>query len=137
VVVAAVNVLPWLLLRSARLKAFPELTERRPDSKHALFGLEFETVLLAWRLARSGGKPGTRSIRSVLRRLGAARLKAVALRHDCRAQPDAQIVRQFVKMGVAVNFDGPLGGVADDVAVVAPLKMIFQLRPGLGVHCVV
>ena len=134
--VAAVDVLPWLLLRSPRLKAFPEFTEG-PDSKHALFGLEFETVLLAWRLARSGGKPGTRSIRSVLRRLGAARLKAVALRHDCRAQPDAQIVGQFVKMGVAVNFDGPLGGVADDVAVVAPLKMIFQLRPGLGVHCVV
>ena len=31
-------------------------------------------------------------------------------------------------MGVAVDFDGLLGGVADDVAVVAPLEVILQLR---------
>jgi hypothetical protein len=37
-------------------------------------------------------------------------------------------------MGLPVDLDGHLGGVADDVAVVAPLKMVFQFGLGLGVH---
>jgi hypothetical protein len=60
-----------------------------------------------------------------------------ALGHDRRPQAAAQIVRQFVKVGVAVDLDGHLGRVADDVAVMAPLKVVFQFRPGLGVHRVI
>src|SRR5208337_869802 len=59
---------------------------------------------------------------------------ALALRHDGRTQTATQIVRQFVKLGVAVNLDGHLGCVADNVAVVAPLKMVFQLSMGLRIH---
>jgi hypothetical protein len=40
-------------------------------------------------------------------------------------------------MGIPVNLDGHLGCVANNVAVVAPLKMIFQLSLGLGVYGVV
>ena len=40
-------------------------------------------------------------------------------------------------MRVAVDFDGFFCGVADDVAVVAPLEMILQLRLRLGVDGVV
>ena len=41
---------------------------------------------------------------------------------------------KFVEMGLPVNLDGHLGGVADDVAVMAPLKMVFQFSLGLGIH---
>ena len=44
----------------------------------------------------------------------------------------AQFVRQSVKVGIPVDLDGHLGRVADDVAVVAPLKMVFQFSLGLG-----
>ena len=40
-------------------------------------------------------------------------------------------------MRVAVDLDGLLGGVADDVAVVAPLEVILQLRLRLGVDGIV
>src|ERR1039458_930389 len=63
--------------------------------------------------------------------------RRLALRQDGVPQPAAQIVRKFVQMRVAINFDGHLGGVADDIAVMAPLEVVFQLRPCLGVHRVV
>jgi hypothetical protein len=54
----------------------------------------------------------------------------LALRHDGRAKASAQIVWKFVELGVAVNFDGLLGGIANYIAVVAPSQMIFELRLG-------
>src|SRR5579862_9784459 len=61
----------------------------------------------------------------------------LALAHDGRTQTFAKVVGQFVQVGVPVDLDGHLGCIADDIAVVAPLQVIFQLRPGLGVHRVV
>src|SRR5208283_3585492 len=61
-------------------------------------------------------------------------LVVLALGHNRQAQAPAQIVREFIQVGIAINLDGHLGGVADDVAVVAPLEMIFQFRPGLSIH---
>jgi hypothetical protein len=60
-----------------------------------------------------------------------------ALGHDRRPQSAAQIIWQFVKVGVSINLDGHLRRIADDVAVVAPLKVVFQFRPRLGVHRVI
>jgi hypothetical protein len=57
-----------------------------------------------------------------------------ALRHDRRMQTAPQLVGKFVQVGVTVNLDGHLGRIAYDVAVVAPLKMVFQFRLGLGIH---
>lgn len=64
-------------------------------------------------------------------------LMALALGHDGRANAATQVIGQFVKVGVPINLDGHLGCVANDVAVMAPLKVVFQLRPCLGVHRVV
>jgi hypothetical protein len=60
--------------------------------------------------------------------LRAAFLLLHALGHDCGAEARAEVLRQFVELRVAVNLDGFLGCVADNVAVVAPRKMIFQLN---------
>jgi hypothetical protein len=48
-----------------------------------------------------------------------------------------KIVRKFVKLGAAVDFNGALGGVADDITVVTPLEMFFKFGPCLRVHGVV
>src|SRR5271165_1956029 len=61
-------------------------------------------------------------------------LVVLALRHDGGTQTATQIVRKFVKLGVAVNLDGHLGRIADNIAVVAPLEMVLQFRLGLSVH---
>lgn len=50
----------------------------------------------------------------------------LALRHDRGAQPAAEVFGKFVKLGVAVDLDGLLRGIADYVAVVAPGEMVFQ-----------
>jgi len=60
-----------------------------------------------------------------------------ALGKDRRPQAPAEFIRQFVKVGVSIDLDGHLRRVANDVAVVAPLKVVFQFRPGLGVHRVI
>src|ERR1017187_7382299 len=57
-----------------------------------------------------------------------------AFADDGCTQASAEVVRQLVEMGFPVDLDGHLGGVANDVAVVAPLKMVFQFGLGLGVH---
>ena len=62
---------------------------------------------------------------------------ALTLCHDGGPQPAAQIVREVIQVGIAIDLDRHLGGVADDIAVMAPLEVIFQLRPCLGVHRVV
>jgi hypothetical protein len=59
--------------------------------------------------------------------LRAAPFLLLAFGHDGGAEAAAEIVGQFVKLGVAVDFDGLLGGVADDIAVVAPGKVVLKL----------
>jgi hypothetical protein len=57
--------------------------------------------------------------------LRAALLVLLALGHDSGAKTSAEIIGQFVELGVAVNFDGFLGGVADNIAIVAPREMVL------------
>jgi hypothetical protein len=52
-------------------------------------------------------------------------LVSLAFAQDGGAEAATEIVRQLVNIFVAVDLDCHLGCVADDVAVVAPLKMIF------------
>jgi hypothetical protein len=59
--------------------------------------------------------------------LRAALFVLLAFGHNGGAETNAKIVGQFVELGVAINFDGFLGSVANHVAVVAPGEMIFQL----------
>ncbi len=49
----------------------------------------------------------------------------LTLRHDCGAKPVAEVFGEFAESRVAVNLDGLLGGIADDVAVAARGKMSF------------
>ena len=58
--------------------------------------------------------------------LRAALLVLLTLRHDRRTEPAAKVFGEFVELGVAINLDGLLGRVADNVAVVAPGKVILQ-----------
>jgi hypothetical protein len=58
----------------------------------------------------------------------------LALSHDGGAETAAQFVRQFVKLGVTINFDGFLGGVTNHIAVVAPGKVVFKFDLGLLVE---
>jgi hypothetical protein len=61
-------------------------------------------------------------------------LLLLALRHDGRSEAAAEVFRQFVKLGVAINLDGLLGRVANHVAVVAPGKMVLQFDLGFLVE---
>src|SRR5580700_6228191 len=67
------------------------------------------------------------TLSSRLHAFGAAPLVLLAFGHDGRTQPRAQVVGQFVQLGVAIDLDRLLRGVAHHVAVVAPGKMILQL----------
>ena len=49
-------------------------------------------------------------------------------------EPGAEIVRKFVKLGVAIDFDGLFGGVANHKAVVAPRQMVFEFSLGTVVN---
>jgi hypothetical protein len=60
-----------------------------------------------------------------------------ALGDDCGLQPATEIIGEFVEGGVTVDFNGALGGVADDVTVVAPLQVFLEFCLGFGVHGVV
>src|SRR4051812_10679227 len=60
-----------------------------------------------------------------------------ALAHDGRSQSAAEIIGQLVEMRVSIDLDGFLGGVTDDVTVVAPLEVILQLRLRLGIDGIV
>jgi hypothetical protein len=46
----------------------------------------------------------------------------------------SEVFRKGVKLGIAINFDGLLGGIADDVAVVAPGKVLVELGLCRGVN---
>src|SRR5579864_8817058 len=60
-----------------------------------------------------------------------------ALGNDGGAEACSKVVGKFVQDGIAVNFDGLLGGVADNVAVVAPSQVVFQFGPHSFVEVVV
>jgi hypothetical protein len=61
----------------------------------------------------------------------------LALRNDGGAKTSAEVVREFVKLGVAIDLDGFLGGIADHVAVVAPRQVILEFRFGTVVEDIV
>ena len=54
----------------------------------------------------------------------------LAFGHNGAAQAVAEIVGKFVELRVAVDLDGLLSGVADNVAVMAPSQMVFQFSFG-------
>jgi hypothetical protein len=56
-----------------------------------------------------------------------------ALAHDCRPQARTQVVGKFNNFVIAVDLYGSLGGVTNDVTIVAPLEMLFQFCSGAGV----
>jgi len=58
----------------------------------------------------------------------------LALSHDGGSEAAAEVFGKFVELGVTVNFDGLLGGITDDVAVVAPRQVIFEFSAGAGVQ---
>src|SRR5215471_3794978 len=51
----------------------------------------------------------------------------LALRHNCGTKSAAEVFRKFVELRIAVDLDGLLGCVANNVAVVAPRQMILQI----------
>jgi hypothetical protein len=61
-------------------------------------------------------------------------LVGLALGHNGGAETVTEVVGEFVKLGVAVDLDGLLGGVANHVAVVAPSQMVFQFGFGTVVE---
>ena len=61
-------------------------------------------------------------------------LFAFALGDDSSLELGAEGIWKVVNFVVAVNLDGHLGGIADHVAVMAPLEMLFQFDPGCRVH---
>jgi hypothetical protein len=61
---------------------------------------------------------------------GISLLTRLAFGYDRGPEAIPQVIGEFVELGVAVNLNGFLGCIADDVAVMAPRKMIFQF--GLG-----
>jgi hypothetical protein len=81
-----------------------------------------------WHLGQSEEKNGGLTLR-VFRTV-----VALAFADDGCPQLGAQVVWKFVEMGLPVNLDGHLRGVANHVAVMAPLKMVFQFGFGLGIH---
>jgi hypothetical protein len=86
-----------------------------------------------------GGQPGGLKLKTWKRcnRSGALRvglLAGHAFGHDGIAKPSTEIVGQGIQLGIAVNFDGFFGRVADHVAVVTPSQVIFQVRLGAIVN---
>ena len=50
-----------------------------------------------------------------------------------RSEFGFQVFGKFVQLGIAIDLDGLLGCVANDVAVVAPSQVLFQFSFGAGV----
>jgi hypothetical protein len=73
------------------------------------------------------GNAGLLPIVQLLNAFGPPLFVLLAFGHDGGTQPRAEIVGKFVKLGVAVNLNGLLRGIADHVTVVAPGKMVLQL----------
>jgi hypothetical protein len=66
-------------------------------------------------------------LKNVSHALRTAPFLLLALGHDSGTEAGTEVVREFVELGIAVNFDGLLGCVANHVAVMAPGKMVLQL----------
>jgi hypothetical protein len=67
-------------------------------------------------------------VRSMSRLGRGALLPAGASAEDGDFQLAAEFFGELVQLGIAVDLDCLLGGVADYVAVVAPGEMVFQFR---------
>jgi len=63
--------------------------------------------------------------------------RALALVDNGCLKLAAQIFGELVQFRSAINFDRPLGRVADHVAVVTPSEMLLQLRLGAIVHGII
>lgn len=64
-------------------------------------------------------------------------LRRLAFCHDGLMQAFADGLGQGINVVIVVDLNGLAGCVANDVAIVAPLKMIFQLRLELDVDLAV
>jgi hypothetical protein len=53
---------------------------------------------------------------------------------DGRSELSLKIFREFVKLGITVDFDGLFGGIADYIAVVAPSQVLVQFSLCAGVN---
>jgi len=58
----------------------------------------------------------------------------LALGHNGRPKPGSQVFGEFVKLGITIDFDGLLGGIGDNVAIVAPGQVLFKLGLCAGVN---
>jgi hypothetical protein len=58
----------------------------------------------------------------------------LAFGNNGRSESGAKVFGKFVKLGVAINLNGLLCGIANHIAVVAPSQMLFQFRLGRGVN---
>ncbi len=61
----------------------------------------------------------------------------LAFRDYGRSQSVAKIIRQLIEFCITIDLNRALGSIADDVTVVAPLKMFFQLRLCAGIHGII
>ena len=50
--------------------------------------------------------------------------------NDGGTEAGSEVVRKFVKLGIAIDLDGFFGGIANYKAVVAPGLMVFQFSLG-------
>jgi len=64
---------------------------------------------------------------------GPAFLLCVTFGDDSGAEASTEIFRKFVKLRIAVNLDGLLGGIANYVAVVTPGEVVLQFSLGAGI----
>jgi hypothetical protein len=95
----------------------------RPNHGELTRVVEIIAVAAGRSLRRGGIGPCLRRI--LCAGIAAVTFVAMTLRHDGGAKSTAEVVRKFIKVGVAVNLDGHLGRIANDVAVVAPLEVVF------------
>jgi hypothetical protein len=81
-------------------------------------------------IVAAGGKTFYRVVRpmsiGLLYALRTALFLLLALGHDGGAEAATKVFGQFVKLGVAIDLDGFLGGVANYIAVVAPGEMVLE-----------
>ena len=54
----------------------------------------------------------------------------VTLGNNGGTETGSEVVRKFVKLGIAIDFDGFFGGIANHKAVVAPRQMVFEFSLG-------
>jgi hypothetical protein len=64
-------------------------------------------------------------------------LLSLALGDYGGAEASAEVVGELVKLGVAIDLNSFLGGIADNVAVVAPSQVILEFRLGAVIEDIV